>query len=839
MSDRLRVMVFVLMLSAGQLGAQQPSIVADNPLAELKDHVTSVLAEAHFPFTPEQEAAIVLMMEDRRRASEELFGNLLDFRSGPTQGQEADRLKSAIEWLRNEFLTRLQQFLTPEQADAWDRSENPGQPLNAAGEREELPPSQTQYVRIENNPFTSQDSVYRFGQRGGGARAPEVIQRGGSGAYHGNAQLLLKDEWLNAGRRFAANKPPYQERQISFDMSGPVIPVRMTTNFAFSQNRAENVDTIRATLADGVFALGITRPVVNRSVAVRNLYQLADGHSLSLNAGYKTESSKNQGVGGFVMPDRASSSTVRDWNLEVVQFSSLSVRSLYETRFNFASNHNRTTPATEGLRINVLDAFSTGGAQNRADNTGRTYEFSNLYTRFGDSLTLKTGVQGAYRQNQSRSENNFAGTFTFSSLEAFRQGRALSFRVNRGNPAIETSQMELAFFVQSDLKVTSKFTLMFGSRYEIQTNVRDPNNIDGRIGIAYAAGRAAVVRAGVGVFHHRIAIGTVEAQRRLDGTRQYEIIVDNPFYSSDPLQSGTIRNTFSSLRVTDPNLATPYSAVMLASYERTFFRNLFFSAAYDFNREIRRLRVRDMNAPRDTTSAVPRSCRPDQSSQTCLRPQPDRGNILNLESTAFESANNIRLNLRQRFSIFSVTANYTLVFTWADFPNNPNLGTGNIASGFSTEGLGSDPYDLRTDWSLTPMSRHSLNTTVNAQLPLGLFLTGTMATSSGRGYTLVTGRDDNKDTAVNDRPPGVGRNSLLGPASLTFNFNISKAFFFGQAGNGNSGTRTNVNVFANMTNAFNRPNYNPASGVMTSPTFGRYTSAGDPREIEVGLRFQF
>ena len=45
---------------------------------------------------------------------------------------------------------------------------------------------------------------------------------------------------------------------------GPLIPGRLTTNFAFSHNEAENVDTIRATLPDGVFALGITRPTVNR-----------------------------------------------------------------------------------------------------------------------------------------------------------------------------------------------------------------------------------------------------------------------------------------------------------------------------------------------------------------------------------------------------------------------------------------------------------------------------------------------------------------------------------------------------------------------------------------------
>ena len=74
-----------------------------------------------------------------------------------------------------------------------------------------------------------------------------------------------------------------------------------------------------------------------------------------------------------------------------------------------------------------------------------------------------------------------------------------------------------------------------------------------------------------------------------------------------------------------------------------------------------------------------------------------------------------------------------------------------------------------------------------------------------------------------------------GPGPLTFNFNIAKAVFFGSG----SGSRKNVNLFANMTNAFNRPNYNPPSGIMSSPNFGKYTSAGDPREIEIGMRVQF
>jgi hypothetical protein len=52
-------------------------------------------------------------------------------------------------------------------------------------------------------------------------------------------------------------------------------------------------------------------------------------------------------------------------------------------------------------------------------------------------------------------------------------------------------------------------------------------------------------------------------------------------------------------------------------------------------------------------------------------------------------------------------------------------------------------------------------------------------------------------------------------------------------------SQTNVNLFINMTNAFNRTNLRPPSGVMSSRNFGRSTSAENPREIEVGVRFQF
>ncbi|PYS53431.1 MAG: hypothetical protein DMG13_12615 [Acidobacteria bacterium] len=817
--------------------AQSPVSAAANPLAESKDEVQRVLAAAGLPLTGEQEKAIVLMMEDRRQASEDLFGDLMNFQAGPTRGEQEDHLRSAIEWMRGEFLKRLQDYLRPEQLAVWSAHQETTagqQTLRTLDDRvpaRQGQQAQTQYVRINNNAFTAEDGPYRFSRQGSGQPPPQVVDRGGAGAFHGNAQVLLKDESLNARNPFADNKPPYQERQGNFDISGPIIPRKLTTSFAASQNEAQNVDTVHATLPEGLFALGITRPTVQRSFTTRNTYQVSQAHSISLNLGYAMSSSKNQGVGQFALPERAWTSKGSNWNVEVVQFSNLSALSIFESRFKATSSHDETRPFSNALRINVLDTFSSGGAQNRSENTSRDYDFGNLYTRLGEKMTMRAGTQGRYRNNRSFSENDFGGTFTFSNLDSYLAGRPLTYRVTRGNPLLETDQLELSFFSQNDWKVSSQLTLMLGARYDYQTNMRDHNNLAPRLGFAYALSRATVIRGGGGMFYLRMDMENVENQRRLDGTRQFEIVIDNPSYP-DPFQAGTIRNTLPSIRVMDPNLEAPYVNVAMISFERTFFTNLLLSATYDYQREYHRLRLRNLNAPLDSTAPFPRSCSPATSAEACVRPDPSHGDAVSLESTSNQLQHTFRLNFRQRFSIFNVSAAYLVQRALPE--TSPN-----------GDALSSDNYNLRADYVRshgTCCPTHNVNSTVNARLPLGIFLTGTAALSGPHWYNITTGKDDNRDSVINDRPPGFPRNGGKGPKTLNFNFNISKAFFFGAPpginGKG-SGTRKNLNVFANMTNAFNRTNYGTPSGVMTSPNFGKFTSAQDPRQIEAGMRYQF
>ncbi|HXH24081.1 MAG TPA: hypothetical protein VNI78_02460 [Vicinamibacterales bacterium] len=801
-----------------------------NPLAALNDELKRVLAAAGVPFSDEQERAIALMMEERRRASEELFGNLMDFRGGPTQGQEADRLRSAIEWMRGEYLRLLANYLTPEQDAAWQAHLTAKRSEPGPVERAASAASETQYVRLNNNVFTAENPGYGGGdgrgnfQGGGNNQGTEVIQRGGVGAWHGNAQFLIKDDALNARNAFAGNKPPYQERRLAADVSGPTVPGRLTTAIGFNQTKTENVTTIRATLPEGIYALGITRPNTFRNLQLRNVLQLADQHSVRTFARYATETSRDQGIGDFTLPERRYDQFRRQFGGGIFPFSALSSRSLLEFRLELFGNENENVPFSEAVQINVLDAFNRGGAQNRSETSNRNYQFGNLFTHVRGRVTLKTGIEGAYRQRRSVSTNNFGGAFTFSSLEAFLGGRPLTFRITRGNPRLEVSQLEMSGFLQADVTFTPQLSVLLGVRYDAQENLDDYDNIAPRLAVAYAPSPATVIRAGGGIFYDRFQIDMLQNQRRFSGTHQYEIVIDNPSYP-DPFAGGTLRQTLPSVRVTDPHLAAPYNIVGMISLERTFFTNLLLTVTYDLQREYNRFRMRNLNAPYDATSPVLRACRPELPAEACVKPDPTRGHVFNLESTGREIRHALRLSARKRFSIFNGTVTYQL-----------QRAHGDVQGGDGT--LASDSYNLRADWGRAPWPLHTINGNLNARLPLGVFLNGAVSYNSGRYYTITTGRDDNRDSNVNDRPPGVPPNSLRGPQYLNWDFNLSKAFFFRRApGSATSGT--NMNVFVNMTNAFNHVHYGVPSGVMTSPNFRRSTSASNPREIEAGVRFQF
>jgi len=798
-----------MFLLATPLLAQKLSPASRNPLDQLHDQAAAVLEKAGTPFSTDQEKAIALMIEDRRQASENLISQLMDFRGGPVQGDQQDRAVSGIKSLIDEFRKVLRESLTRDQLAVWEIYES-GDGVAALDQiirnltggspaRQE-----TQLMRITNNAFTAEHGWYN-----GQTVSSEIVQRGGIGAFHGEAGVQLKNAALNARNPFADNKPPYKERQLDFNFSGPVVRNRLTMSANANQNESQNVGTVHAITLDGPFDMGVVNPYLGRSVGANGTLQLSEKNSVLFGLGYGINRRSNQGVGGYTLPDRASNGHEHYldlWGKLVTVFSS---RTLFETYVESWQDHNETTPVTDAVSIDVLGAFSSGGAQNTNLNDFRNYSFNTLFSQTRTMLTWRAGVSSSFIRSQSFSQDTFLGNFTFSDLDAYQAGTPQTFRVNSGDPLLVNDQIETSAFVDGDLKVTRQFIANFGIRYDWQTNLGDHNNVAPRAGFSYALGHSTVIRGGAGFYYSRLQNWMVEIQRRYDGTRQSQTVISNPSYP-DPFQSGDVTVVPpTSVRVTDAHIVAPYEMISSISLERTFSNNLFLSGKYEYKRGVHLFRGRNLNAPL-----------PGQST----RSDPSQGDILNLESTALSRAQIISVNMRQRFSIFNISAGYGYYSLYGD-SDGP----------FSTP---SDNYNLKSDWGRQTQPLHQFNATVNSKFFYGVFLTGTMTTNSGSPYNITTGSDDNFDTNFNDRPPGVHRNSGIGPGYVVFNFNISKAIFFGSGGAA-TGSGTNLNVFANMTNAFNHTNFGTPSGIMTSPFFGMPTSARDAREIEVGLRFQF
>lgn len=179
-------------------------------------------------------------------------------------------------------------------------------------------------------------------------------------------------------------------------------------------------------------------------------------------------------------------------------------------------------------------------------------------------------LQGVYRMNHSISQNNFDGTFTFSSLADYIAGRPLTFTKNSGDPKLDLNQLEMGSFLQADWKTTKSLDLSLGIRYEAQTNSNDHNNFDPRVGLAYEFTKTLALRGGIGVFHERLDGGTVSQVLLLDGTRQQQYVVRFPSFPDPFLNSNGALAPLpaASIRVFAPGLVTPYIVNSSLSLEK-------------------------------------------------------------------------------------------------------------------------------------------------------------------------------------------------------------------------------------------------------------------------------
>jgi hypothetical protein len=600
------------------------------------------------------------------------------------------------------------------------------------------PKDQIQEIRISNNPFSSEFSGIGYGRT-------EIITKAGTGDYHGNLNFDFRDATLNARNAFLTTKPAAQTRNIQSNFSGPIIRNKLSLNLNVRKFYNENTNTIRATIVgpDGnplAYSAPSIAPNDNKNVNARSQYAINKNNTLFVNYQNQHQQRLNQLGGVTTLQDRAADNYVRNSEFQMRETSILTKSMVHEVRFEFRKDYSNTTPRVVGQAVNVLDSFNAGGGQNNSLTNNRSVEFSNLLMYSGTKWTAKAGFNALNHMNHSSQQNNFLGTYTFSSLALYIQNTALQYTQTSGNPLLDVDQLELGMFVQTDYKMTKKLNLSLGGRYEAQTNISYHKGFDPRVAFAYELTKTLALRGGAGTFRQRLDEPIVENLLRLDGTRQTQIIIANPSYqpgcelggTCNPLLSGNglvLPQPPGTFRTRAANLTTPYTSNVSLSLEKTLPKGLGLTFSWDYQKGEHLYRSRDINAPING-----------------IIPDATKGVVYQLESSGVSKSNSFTIGWREQLrnrTNLTIFGNYTLGYAKND-----------------TDGWQSTPvdnYDMRSEWGRAGNDiRHRLFTGAQFRLPLAFQVTTQVNFQSKLPYNITTGQDDNHDLVINDRPTGIG-----------------------------------------------------------------------------------
>ncbi|MCI0485990.1 MAG: TonB-dependent receptor [Blastocatellia bacterium] len=695
-----------------------------------------------------------------------------------------------------------------------------------------LPPkSQIREIRFRLNPYVAENHEAGF-------IGVDITTKPGINDWNGSFNAGFRDESLNARNAFAPFRAPEQTRRFAFDIGGPLW--RNHTSLFLSADGADEFDsnTIVAALPEGSFSDVIRRPLRRFNFSARAEHALGKSHTMRAEYQRNTNRRENLGVGDFDLAERAYSTDLTENLFRLSDSGAIGKRLVSEFRFQARWQETRIDSLSQAPSILVLNAFNSGGAQVNSDRRVREFELAENLDFVVRKHSMRAGVLFEAEPHQSDELRNANGTFTFSSLDAFRAGLPTTFTQRAGDPLVAFDQYQFGWYWQDDVRVRKDLSVNFGVRHEVQNHLGDHNNFAPRAGLAWSPFKSGktTIRAGGGIFYDWFGASAFEQTLRVNGTRQSDIVIRNPGFP-DPSSGGTVIALPPSRIRSDPALSMPYVAQSSISIEQQVRLTTRLRASYFYQRGLHLLRGRNINAP------VPE----------IGRPFPDEGNITQVESSASSTLHllNLGANFMQPQKGFFLSLNYVL-------SKNTNESDGPFS-------LPADNFNLRAERGPSSAdSRHRFFALLNMRLFKGLRLGTVFQASSATPYNITTGFDDNGDTISNDRPAGVSRNSTRGSARWDMGTRLSWGFSFGKereasaqggpqvrvirAGSDALGSmpsmsasnkRWRTEFYLQAYNLLNHANLMNFTGVETSPFFGQATAAQPGRRLEVGMRFGF
>jgi hypothetical protein len=663
----------------------------------------------------------------------------------------------------------------------------------------------------------------------------EIATRPGVDRWRGNAGLTLRPTGLSARNAVARAKGGTLMR-MNGNIAGPLVRNRISFSANVEGSSSEDTRGISAITPTGQYFATVTQPFDSRNVSMRTEGLLTPRTLFRASYSRGNSERDNQGISELDLPERGYRSQSVDHEL---RFSiEGGQRRPFHLRLQMDQSTSSAIPDTIAPAIIVQSAFRSGGATVTGDNRNRSVVADTMFTLKARPYTLRVGSLLTYDRNETGQLRNSLGTFTFTDLDSYLLGLPATFTQRVGAQPLAFGVGQGASFVQAEF-TRARWNIGLGLRHEWQTGISDWTALAPRIGVSRALGRnnRTNLRAGYGWFYGWMPSRIEEETIRLaQGSTEREVIISNPSYP-DPFGAGTL-----STRREPPTRLNLSDDAELPRWQRTSvgidhqirqgwrfnFDTFYENTTNDF-------RAIDLNAPVDR-----------------VRPNLEFGRMLLVQSIgrATRAGFNVDTNYSPRPGMFS-SFRYSYSRNMNDSDDQltpPPLGT------------------FETEWaSARGDSRHRVNWNFGGQLFWGVSANINGRYTSGGTYNLTTGRDDNGDAIFNDRPVGIGRNTLRASGTIVTDFRLSwtlpqfrpngSAIFNAQRGPGGGGgqrpggpggrgpggqqAQRRFEMYLFVTNLFNRVNRTGFVGVQNSQFFGQPTSAQAARRVEMGWRFSF
>ena len=688
-------------------------------------------------------------------------------------------------------------------------------------------PSAIQEVRINNNPYSARFS------RPGRARL-EITTKGGSPDYHGALNFMFRDSVFDASNAFAAVKPPERRQYYEGSLNGP-FGHHKRTSFLLAldedlQDQQAVIDpavitdlaaiTAAESLGVDSFAQIVPNPTHHFFGSGRIFHDFANGDQFWAGYSYEHRSTENQGVGGTVLPSAGTNTRFLEHEANFSYLHQLSPRWVNQLRFLLGHFDAPVTSINSAPQVAVSGLFTAGGAQ--ADSRRTEYHFDGTdfasYATGKHQLSFGVDIPDISRRGLDDFTNR-QGTYNFTcgpqSTPADCIPVPATYLMQTGSGHTTFLERVICAFIEDNIRLRPNLSVYLGMRYYFQNYFHDkPHNFAPRVSVAYAptADGKTVIRGGAGVFYDRTGPSPIGDLLHFNGVNLLRFIVTQNTQQSltYPVNPALLAATPTSIVTLDPRQQIPYVLQYSVGVERQVTEKSTLAVTYIGNRGVDQFRSIDVNAPVLVGGNF-------------VYPNPALGQVRQIQSEGYLKGNALEVTFRGKPSkYFAGQIQYTLSRTY------------NNTSGITF--FPANSYDPSDDWGRSDNDRlHKFDLLASTQ-PTRFFTFGVaLSLYSGKPVDLTTGADNNNDGIINDRPTGVGRNTMAGPGLIDLDLNLSHDFPLSKQKKEAKVISLSLNSF----NVLNHPNYITYIGTVSSPLFGQPTAAQPPRRMQLDVQFKF